>query len=109
MEVDQPTFVQCMMRILSGTGKIKERNLTEWAKFLLEETLRNFYMSFDLAQKKRVMLNQLMCGLTLLYGGKKISKLVFAFGLFGANDSGKNGKRKASMTHNNFFYFFHSF
>jgi len=108
MEVDQTTFVQCMLRILSGTGKMKHRS-SEWTDFSPEDTLKNFFLSFDLAQKERVALNQLMCGLTLLCGGKKSNKLVFAFGLFGGEDSGKNGKRKASMAHSDFFCFFRSF
>jgi len=109
MEVDQSTFVQCMMRILSGTGKIKQHSSSEWTEFSPEDTLKNFYLSFDLAQSKQVALNQLMCGLTLLCGGKKSNKLVFAFGLFGGDDSGKNSKKKASMTNTDFFHFFRSF
>ena len=107
MEVDQKTFVQCMMRILSGTGKLKAHS--SWSDLAPEETLKNFYLSFDLSQSNRVALNQLMCGLTLLCGGKKSNKLVFAFGLFGGEDSGRNGKKKASMSHNDFFFFFRSF
>ncbi|KAL7549234.1 hypothetical protein ACHAWF_012502 [Thalassiosira exigua] len=109
MEVDRSTFVQCMMRILSGTGKMKEHS--SWAQRQSpEETLRNFFLSYDLSENDRVPLNQLMCGLTLLCGGKKSEKLVFAFGLFGADDAGKNGKRRAvSLSQNEFFFFFRSF
>jgi len=116
MEVDQATFVQCMMRILSGTGQLgkKSNSSSSWSDFSPEETLKNFYLSFDLAQSKCVPLNQLMCGLTLLCGGKKSNKLVFAFGLFCGDDSGKATKKKsaqsaAKMTHNDFFFFFRSF
>ena len=108
MEVDQMTFVNCMMRILSGTGKIRQ-NSSQWPDFSPEDTLKNFYLSFDLSESKRVPLHQLMCGLTLLCGGKKSNKLVFAFGLFCSDDIGKNGKKKSSMIHNDFFYFFRSF
>jgi Ca2+-binding EF-hand superfamily protein len=108
MEVDQMTFVNCMMRILSGTGKIRQ-NSSQWPDFSPEGTLKNFYLSFDLSESKRVPLHQLMCGLTLLCGGKKSNKLVFAFGLFCSDDIGKNGKKKSSMIHNDFFYFFRSF
>jgi len=108
MQVDQMTFVHCMMRILSGTGKIKQHS-PQWPNFSPEETLKNFYFSFDLAGTKRVPLNQLMCGLTLLCGGKKSNKLVFAFGLCCGDDSSKGGKKKTYMTHDDFFYFFRSF
>lgn len=108
VEVDQMTFVNCMMRILSGIGKIRH-NSSQWPNFSPEDTLKNFYLSFDLSESKRVPLHQLMCGLTLLCGGKKSNKLVFAFGLFCSDDIGKNGKKKSSMIHNDFFYFFRSF
>ena len=108
MQVDQMTFVHCMMRILSGTGKIKQHS-SQWPDFSPEETLKNFYLSFDLADTKRVPLNHLMCGLTLLCGGKKSNKLVFAFGLCCGEDSSKGGKKKTYMTHDDFFYFFRSF
>ncbi|KAL3809237.1 hypothetical protein ACHAXA_005285 [Cyclostephanos tholiformis] len=108
MEVDQMTFVHCMMRILNGTGKIKQ-NSSQWPDFSPEDTLKNFYLSFDLAETKRVPLNQLMCGLSLLCGGKKSNKLVFAFGLFCNDDISKNGKKKSSMVRIDFFYFFRSF
>jgi hypothetical protein len=49
-----------------------------------------------------------MCGLTLLCGGKKSNKLVFAFGLFCGE--GKNGKKKLQiMDHEDFVQFFRSF
>ena len=107
MEVDQMTFVNCMMRILNGTGKMKQNS--SWSDFSPEETLKNFYLSFDLAESKRVPLNQLMCGLTLLCGGKKSNKLVFAFSLFGGDDTSKSSKKKAFLTENDFFFFFRSF
>ncbi|KAL7488986.1 hypothetical protein ACHAW6_014872 [Cyclotella cf. meneghiniana] len=104
MEVDQKTFVQCMIRILTRTNKQKQN--AQRAK--TEETLKNLFLSFDMLQNNRVSLNQLMCGLTLLCGGKKSSKLVFAFGLFGS-ESSKNGKTKPSLGQEDFFYFFRSF
>eukprot|EP00804_Cyclotella_cryptica_P001150 CCRYP_017000-RA/>CCRYP_017000-RA protein AED:0.00 eAED:0.00 QI:2006/-1/1/1/-1/1/1/1989/920 len=104
VEVDQKTFVQCMIRILTRTNKQKQN--AQRAKS--EETLKNLFLSFDMLQKNRVALNQLMCGLTLLCGGKKSSKLVFAFGLFGS-ESLKNGKKKPSLGQDDFFYFFRSF
>ena len=110
MEVDQMTFVNCMMRILNGTGKMKHNS--SWIDFSPEETLKNFYLSFDLAETKLVPLNQLMCGLTLLCGGKKSNKLIFAYSLFGADDSGlkaTSSRKKAYLTENDFFFFFRSF
>ena len=98
----------CIFVGLSGTGKMKQ-HCSNWTEFSPEDTLRNFFLSFDLAQSKRVALNQLMCGLTLLCGGKKSNKLVFAFSLFGGDDPGKNSKKKTSMTCDDFFYFFRSF
>jgi len=108
MEVDQMTFVNCMMRILNGTGKMKHNS--SWTDFSPEETLKNFYLSFDLAETKQVPLNQLMGGLTLLCGGKKSSKLMFSFNLFGGDEVCKDeGRRKAALVQNDIFLFFRSF
>ncbi|KAL7507518.1 hypothetical protein ACHAXN_005635 [Cyclotella atomus] len=104
VEVNQSTFVQSMIRILIRTSRQKQK--AHLAK--TETTLQNLYSSFDMTQINRVALNQLMCGLTLLCGGKKSNKLMFAFGLFDSDDS-NNGKRKASLGHDDFFYFFRSF
>jgi len=108
MEVDQMTFVNCMMRILNGTGKMKHNS--SWTDFSPEETLKNFYLSFDLTETKQVPLNQLMGGLTLLCGGKKSSKLMFSFNLFGGDEVCKDeGRRKAALVQNDIFLFFRSF
>ena len=104
IEVDQSTFVQCMIRILTRTNKQKQK--AQLAK--TETTLQNLYSSFDMRQTNRVALNQLMCGLTLLCGGKKSSKLVFAFGLFDSEES-DSGEKKTALGHDDFFYFFRSF
>jgi len=104
--VDQASFVECMMKILSKSKKPSEKS--SWANFSPEETLKNFFLSFDLMQVNQVPLNQLMCGLTLLCGGKKSSKLGFAFGLFCGD--GKSGKKKIqTMGHGDFIQFFRSF
>ena len=104
--VDQASFVECMMKILSESKKPTHKS--SWANFSPEETLKNFFLSFDLMQVNQVPLNQLMCGLTLLCGGKKSSKLGFAFGLFCGD--GKNGKKKIqTMGHDDFIQFFRSF
>ncbi|KAL7434851.1 hypothetical protein ACHAXM_004394 [Skeletonema potamos] len=104
--VDQASFVECMIKILSASKKPTQKS--SWANFSPEETLKNFFLSFDLMQVNQVPLNQLMCGLTLLCGGTKSSKLVFAFSLFCGD--GKNGKKKIqTMDHGDFVQFFRSF
>ena len=104
--VDQASFVECMMKILSKSKKPTKKS--SWANFSPEETLKNFFLSFDLMQVNQVPLNQLMCGLTLLCGGKKSSKLGYAFGLFCGD--GKSGKKKVqTMGHGDFIQFFRSF
>lgn len=104
--VDQALFVECMMKILSKSKKPSQKS--SWANFSPEETLKNFFLSFDLMQVNQVPLNQLMCGLTLLCGGTKSSKLGFAFGLFCGD--GKSGKKKIqTMGHGDFIQFFRSF
>jgi Ca2+-binding EF-hand superfamily protein len=106
LPVDQTTFVDCMVKILEKSKKPAQKS--SWANFSPEETLKNFFLSFDLMQKNQVPLNQLMCGLTLLCGGKKSNKLGFAFGLFCTE--GKSGKKKIqTMGHDAFNEFFRSF
>lgn len=106
LPVDQTTFVDCMVNILEKSKKPAQKS--SWANFSPEETLKNFFLSFDLMQKNQVPLNQLMCGLTLLCGGKKSNKLGFAFGLFCTE--GKSGKKKIqTMGHDAFNEFFRSF
>jgi hypothetical protein len=108
LPVDQTTFVDCMVKILEKSKSKKPAQKSSWANFSPEETLKNFFLSFDLMQKNQVPLNQLMCGLTLLCGGKKSNKLGFAFGLFCIE--GKSGKKKIqTMGHDAFNEFFRSF
>eukprot|EP00956_Cyclotella_meneghiniana_P042986 scaffold249373_cov118-Cyclotella_meneghiniana.AAC.4 len=103
VEVDQTTFVESMIRILTRTNRQKQA--AQLAK--TTNTLKNLFSSFDLTQSNRVALNQLMCGLTMLCGGKKSNKLVFAFSLFDSDIT--NGKKKPSLGHAEFFFFFRSF
>lgn len=103
VEVDQSTFVESMIRILTRTNRQKQSG--QLAK--TTSTLKNLFSSFDLTQNNCVALNQLMCGLTMLCGGKKSNKLVFAFGLFDSDE--KNGKKKPSLGHDEFYFFFRSF
>jgi Ca2+-binding EF-hand superfamily protein len=80
-----------------------------------EETLGNFFLSFDLDQLDRVPINQLMGGLALLCGGKKSHKLSFAFSLFDMRkeEQKKSRKRKlddvTSLSGKELFFFFQSF
>lgn len=119
----------------SGTGKRVDINRVEFVSAILksvpnrlrkkesdpplpptpEETLGNFFLSFDLDQVDRVPINQLMGGLTLLCGGKKSHKLSFAFSLFDMRkeEQKKSKKRKlddvTSLSGKELFFFFQSF
>jgi len=110
MEVDQDTFVECMLRVMKRKARAPKEKSSE-GTFSPKEVFKNFFLSFDIEQSNRVALNQLMCGLTLLCGGKKSSKLVFAFGLFDGHDTKevKNGRKKPSMGREDFVNFFRSF
>ena len=59
--------------------------------------LVNFFHSFDLLQLDRVALNELMGGLTLLCGGKKSTKLAFAFGVFDQRPKPKSRSKKKQV------------
>ena len=116
MDVDKETFVRCMVGIMehiSGGGR--KRNATKDSKVssAAKETLMNFYHSFDLEQVDRVGLNELMGGLCLLCGGKKSTKLAFAFGLFdGRNINAKKTKKNEknhSLNGEELFLFLRSF
>ena len=119
----------------SGIGKRADANRVEFVNAILksvpnrlrkkesdpplpptpEETLGNFFLSFDLEQVDRVPINQLMGGLTLFCGGKKSHKLSFAFSLFDMRkeEQKKNRKRKlddvTSLSGKELFFFFQSF
>ncbi len=110
MEVDQDTFVECMIRVMKQNARPPKEKSSD-GFFSPKEVFKNFFLSFDIEQSNRVALNQLMCGLTLLCGGKKSSKLVFAFGLFDGHDTKevKNGRKKPSMGREDFVNFFRSF
>ena len=105
VEIDQSTFVRGMVSILTRTNRQKQKSQLSKT----ETTLQNLFSSFDMNQSNRVALNQLMCGLTMLCGGKKSNKLVFAFGLFDDDNSSKNGKKTPALGYDDFFYFFRSF
>jgi len=90
-DVDQKAFVEAVEKMLPSKSKQKQASSTSLAA-TPQKTLENFFHSFDLDQVDRVSANQLMGGLTLLCGGKKSTKLAFAFGLF---DMRKQGESKA--------------
>lgn len=96
-DVDQATFVASMDKIMKATrrkNKIKKGPKTTNG-ISAKDTLKNFFLSFDMHQVDRVAVNELMGGLILLCGGKKSMKLAFAFGLFdGRPDTAAGAKPK---------------
>jgi Ca2+-binding EF-hand superfamily protein len=101
MDVDQATFVRCMagvMESISTSGRKRASTKSSKISPAARETLMNFFHSYDLEQVDRVSLNELMGGLCLLCGGKKSTKLAFAFGLFDGRTNGKKNK-KTETTH----------
>ena len=95
--LDQNTFVQMMEAVLqTATGPGTKRNASGGAKLSssVRELLCNFFHSYDLKESKTVALNELMGGLSLLCGGKKSTKLAFAFGVFDGRPQPKKGKGK---------------
>jgi len=84
LDVDQSAFVASMDKIMKATrrkNKIKKAPKSVDG-ISSKDTLKNFFLSFDMHQVDRVAANELMGGLILLCGGKKSVKLAFAFGLF---------------------------
>ena len=108
IDVDQKSFLRCIENIIQSTGGRKNSDSISSKKIL-----GNFFQSFDLEQVNRVAANQLMGGLTLLCGGKKSSKLSFAFGLFDGreekNEKKGNDEKYRSLNKNELFYFLRSF
>ena len=99
MLVCKSLFVECMQEtIQKKVQRNKKRSADGLSKSLtgIQDVLTNFFRSFDLVQIDQVALNELMGGLTLLCGGKKSTKLSFAFNLF---DRRQNGKKKGKKYH----------
>ena len=99
MPVDKSTFVQCMQEVIEEKGMGSRKRLSSDRSRSVSDTrdvLANFFQSYDLLQVDRVSLNELMGGLTLLCGGKKSTKLAFAFGVFDErlNVKAKKGSKK---------------
>jgi Ca2+-binding EF-hand superfamily protein len=85
MPVDKSTFVQSMQEVIQENAPgSRKRSSSDKSRSVAEtrDVLANFFQSYDLLQVDRVALNELMGGLTLLCGGKKSTKLAFAFGVF---------------------------
>ena len=98
MLVSKAVFVEYMQETIDGASSSKKRTSSGLSKAATDarDVLVNFFHSFDLHQIDRVALNELMGGLTLLCGGKKSTKLAFAFGVFDrrAPPKAKKGKGK---------------
>lgn len=97
--MDKVTFLEVMeLALQSGSTSGRKRSSAGTSKMTasVQEVLSNFFHSFDLKQSNLVAINELMGGLTLLCGGKKSTKLAFAFGVFDsrAQPKGRKGKNK---------------
>ncbi len=117
MMVGKSTFVDCMQEtVRQKVRPTKKRSASGMSKSLsnTQDVLTNFFRSFDLFQYDQVSLNELMGGLTLLCGGKKSTKLSFAFSLFDRRPAPKkkgkrNHQRVNSLDGEELFLFLRSF
>lgn len=116
MLLSKSIFVECMHEMIRSKIKpSKKRGASGLSKSLSDtrDVLTNFFRSFDLVQIDQVSLNELMGGLTLLCGGKKSTKLSFAFSLFDKRQTGnKKGKKallKSKLDGEELFLFLRSF
>ncbi|CAB9528425.1 expressed unknown protein [Seminavis robusta] len=95
--IDSRSFVEMMEVVLqSAVGSSRKRAATGTSKLSssVQELLSNLFHSYDLKQTNMVALNELMGGLALLCGGKKSTKLAFAFGVFDGRQKPKARKVK---------------
>jgi Ca2+-binding EF-hand superfamily protein len=101
MLVNKEMFVECMQETIQiKASESKKRSASGMSKTVSgsHDVLANFFQSFDLLQTDRVSLSELMGGLTLLCGGKKSTKLSFAFSVFDRRQSNKKkGKKMHSL------------
>jgi len=102
--VDQRNFVRGMEGIIQRCTHQQGR-----VDHDVRSIMVNFYQSFDLEQIDRVPMNQLMGGLTLLCGGRKSSKLAFAFGLFDESPKKKKDESDVSLNGQELFLFLRSY
>lgn len=96
MPMNKATFVDCMQELIQSRSSSRKRSAGGLSKAATgaRDVLINFFHSFDLLQVDRVALNELMGGLTLLSGGKKSTKLAFAFGVFDQRPTPKTKRGK---------------
>ena len=109
--VDMRTFVKAMMDICSGSSRKRSAPgaTVPATDSSLEELLSNFFECFDLEQVNQVALDELMGGLSLLCGGKKSSKLAFAFTVFDTRPrSQKTSKEPPTLCGEDLFLFLRS-
>jgi Ca2+-binding EF-hand superfamily protein len=96
--VNLKTFLECM-KLICPTIKSEEKRPAPGSTVVqpssVYEILSNFYQCFDLEQVDSVALDELMGGLCLLCGGKKSTKLAFAFSIFETKVEISGDKRKA--------------
>jgi Ca2+-binding EF-hand superfamily protein len=99
MPVNKATFVACMQDVIQSNSSSRKRSSSGVSISVSEtqDVLVNFFDSFDLLQIDRVALNELMGGLTLLCGGKKSTKLAFAFSVFDQRGQQKGKKSKKAQ------------
>jgi Ca2+-binding EF-hand superfamily protein len=98
MLVGKTTFVECVQEtIQKKVQPDKKRSANGLSKSMsdIQDVLTNIFHSFDLVQIDQVSLYELMGGLTLLCGGKKSTKLSFAFSLFDRRQHGKKKGKKS--------------
>jgi Ca2+-binding EF-hand superfamily protein len=111
MPVNKATFSQCLEETIQSktSGKKRSANGTNKSVSGAHEVLVNFFHSFDLHQVDSVALNELMGGLTLLCGGKKSTKLAFAFGVFDQRSPENASSSTNSLGGEDLFLFLRSF
>jgi Ca2+-binding EF-hand superfamily protein len=96
--VDCETFLRSMHDVCPYISRKRSRSDSS-VDMSADELLSNFFQCFDLRQVGRVPLDELMGGLTLLCGGKKSTKLAFAFGVFDTRPDLQNLRRKDNFSH----------
>lgn len=109
--VNTATFVQCMQEICSKSSRKRPASSIHTSSSL-DEILSNFFQCFDIDQCDSVALDELMGGLTLLCGGKKSTKLSFAFSVFdtrpGVHAPGASNNITHSLSGEDLFLFLRS-
>jgi Ca2+-binding EF-hand superfamily protein len=97
--INMETFVQCMEEVCPRLSRKRPAGGSSTSTSSIQELLSNFFHSFDLDQIDSVALDELMGGLCLLCGGKKSTKLAFAFGVFDSRPEVQLKKKKDRTVH----------